>query len=87
MVCEQAVSQAGVQVLLLGALSLVHTRKLLIGDPHVPWLVPLPLAAAATAAVMHLQEWRVCVSLMGADAGEGSAAAPSQSGLQTLGFF
>lgn len=35
------------QVLLLGALSVVHTRALLIGDPHVLWWGPLPLAAAA----------------------------------------
>lgn len=41
--CETVV----MQVLLLGALSLVHTRALLIGDPHVPWRGPLPLAAAA----------------------------------------
>lgn len=35
------------QVLLLGALSVVHTRALLIGDPHVLWWGPLPLTAAA----------------------------------------
>lgn len=29
------------QVVLLGALSLVHTRVLLIGNPRVPWRLPL----------------------------------------------
>lgn len=45
------------QVVLLGALSLVHTRVLLIGDPRVPWRLPLPLApAAAAAAAIHPRE-------------------------------